>query len=61
MEGSRKYQEEKSNPPLISTALEIFVPTDPNEDDAYALVPIGMTEVWRILQELGIVEYELYP
>jgi hypothetical protein len=56
MESSRRYQEEKDNPALISTALEIFVPTDPNKDDAYALVPIGMSEVWCILQELGIVE-----
>jgi hypothetical protein len=56
MESSRKYREETNNPALISTALEIFVPTDPNKDDAYALMPIGMSEVWCILQELGIVE-----
>ncbi|KAH8595307.1 hypothetical protein B0O99DRAFT_622575 [Bisporella sp. PMI_857] len=56
IEESRKYQEEKNNFALISTALEIFVPTDPNKDDAYALVPIGTSVVWRILRELGIVE-----
>jgi hypothetical protein len=59
MEGSRKYQEEKNSSSLISTVLEIFLPTDPREDDAYVLVPIGTSEVWRILQELGIIEQKL--
>ena len=56
IEGSRKYQEEKNNPTLISTALEILLPRDPNEDEAYAIVPIGTSEVWCILQELKMVE-----
>lgn len=54
MEGSRKYQEERKKSALISTALKIFVPTDPNKDDAYFLLPIGASEVWSILHELGV-------
>ena len=54
MEGSRKCQEERKKSALISTALKIFVPTDPNKDDAYLLLPIGVSEVWFILHELGV-------
>ncbi|CAG8960390.1 hypothetical protein HYFRA_00008107 [Hymenoscyphus fraxineus] len=58
IECSRKYQEETNNPPMISTALEIFLPLDPNEDEAYAVVPICTREAWHIMQELKMVEEE---
>lgn len=54
MEGSRRFREERDKTALISTALKIFVPTDPVEDDAYLLLPIGVREVWAILHELGV-------
>ncbi|KAL4928012.1 uncharacterized protein BDV17DRAFT_265123 [Aspergillus undulatus] len=56
IKGSRAYQNEIGNCSYVSTALKIFVPTDPSKDDAYALVPIGTNEVWHILQELGIIQ-----
>jgi hypothetical protein len=55
IEKSRRYQEEGTKAALISTVLEVFVPTDPSTDDAFAIVPIGTTEIWHILQVLGIV------
>ncbi|ELR04276.1 hypothetical protein GMDG_06673 [Pseudogymnoascus destructans 20631-21] len=58
IECSRKYQEETNNSTLISTALEIFLPLDPNEDEAYAVVRIGTREAWHIMQELKIVDEE---
>lgn len=54
MEGSRRFREERDKTALISTALKIFVPTDPVEDDAYLLLPIGVEEVWFILHELSV-------
>ncbi|KAL6694811.1 hypothetical protein J3F84DRAFT_349091 [Trichoderma pleuroticola] len=56
MESSRKYQEEKQKTAPLSTALKIFVPTNPNQDDAYLLLPVGVGQVWSILHELGVVE-----
>ncbi|KAL4938898.1 hypothetical protein BDV06DRAFT_46119 [Aspergillus oleicola] len=56
VEGSRAYQKENHSPSSISTALKVFVPTDPVRDDAYALVPIGTNELWPILQELRIID-----
>ncbi|UKZ79679.1 hypothetical protein TrVFT333_007439 [Trichoderma virens FT-333] len=56
MESSRKYQEEKQKTALLSTALKIFVPTNPNQDDADLLLPVGVVQVWSILHELGVVE-----
>ncbi|KAL7935406.1 hypothetical protein V8C35DRAFT_271969, partial [Trichoderma chlorosporum] len=56
MESSRKYQEERQKTSILSTALKIFVPTNPSQDDAYMLFPVGVGQVWCILHELGVVE-----
>ncbi|UKZ81610.1 hypothetical protein TrVFT333_009382 [Trichoderma virens FT-333] len=53
---SRRFQMDRHNQSTICTAIDIFVPTDPVNQDAYAVIPIGSTDVWNILQELGIVE-----
>lgn len=58
IEGSRKYQDEKHSQANISTAVDIFVPTDPTKHDAYAIVPIGSNQVWHVLHGLGMVALE---
>ncbi|KAF4985420.1 hypothetical protein FGRMN_11214, partial [Fusarium graminum] len=52
MENSRKFQQEQSSQARVSTAFDIFVPTDPTNHDAYAVVPIGSNKVWQVLYGL---------
>jgi len=54
IQASQKYQEEMKTVASISTALKIFMPTDPNKDDAYILLPVGVEAAWGLLQELGV-------
>lgn len=53
---SRRFQTDCHNSSTICTAVDIFVPMDPVNQDAYVVVPVGSTDIWNMLQELGIVE-----
>ncbi|KAI1135168.1 hypothetical protein F5Y05DRAFT_183827 [Hypoxylon sp. FL0543] len=58
VESSRTYQEQRQRASSISTAVEVYVPTVLDDSDAYLVVSVGTSHVWRIMQELGI---ELEP